>query len=60
MRLDRFEALVKGYLSTATFLKESEKANLAWKVFQEKDDDGKLIADPSDPENGPHPAVDGV
>ena len=30
MRLDRFEALVKGYLSTATFLNEAELANLAF------------------------------
>lgn len=30
VRLDRFEALVKGYLSTATFLNEVEKANLAF------------------------------
>lgn len=30
VRLDRFEALVKGYLSTATFLNEHEKANLAF------------------------------
>jgi hypothetical protein len=30
VRLDRFESLVKGYLSTATFLNESEKANLAF------------------------------
>jgi Ser/Thr protein kinase RdoA (MazF antagonist) len=30
VRLDRFEALVKGYLSTATFLNETEIANLAF------------------------------
>ena len=30
VRLDRFEALVKGYLSTATFLNEAERANLAF------------------------------
>ena len=30
IRLDRFEALVKGYLSTATFLNETEKAHLAF------------------------------
>ena len=30
VRLDRFEALVKGYLSTATFLNEHELANLAF------------------------------
>ncbi len=30
VRLDRFEALVKGYLSTATFLNESEISNLAF------------------------------
>ncbi len=30
VRLDRFEALVKGYLSTATFLNEHEIANLAF------------------------------
>ncbi len=30
IRLDRFEALVKGYLSTATFLNEHELANLAF------------------------------
>lgn len=30
VRLDRFEALVKGYLSTATFLNEHERANLAF------------------------------
>jgi len=30
VRLDRFEALVKGYLSTATFLNEHEQANLAF------------------------------
>lgn len=30
VRLDRFEALVKGYLSTATFLNEHEVANLAF------------------------------
>lgn len=30
IRLDRFEALVKGYLSTATFLNEAERANLAF------------------------------
>ena len=28
VRLDRFEALVKGYLSSATFLNEEERANL--------------------------------
>ena len=35
VRLDRFEALVKGYLSTATFLNEAELAHLAFS--------GKLI-----------------
>lgn len=30
IRLDRFEALVKGYLSSATFLNEAELANLAF------------------------------
>jgi Ser/Thr protein kinase RdoA (MazF antagonist) len=30
VRLDRFEALVKGYLSSATFLNEDERANLAF------------------------------
>lgn len=30
IRLDRFEALVAGYLSTATFLNEAERANLAF------------------------------
>jgi hypothetical protein len=35
IRLDRFESLVKGYLSTATFLNEAELANLAFS--------GKLI-----------------
>ncbi|MES2996721.1 MAG: aminoglycoside phosphotransferase family protein [Verrucomicrobiota bacterium] len=30
IRLDRFEALVKGYLSTATFLNETELGNLAF------------------------------
>ena len=30
IRLDRFEALVKGYLSTATFLNEVERENLAF------------------------------
>lgn len=30
VRLDRFEALVKGYLSTATFLNEREISNLAF------------------------------
>ncbi len=30
VRLDRFEALVKGYLSTATFLNDAERANLAF------------------------------
>ena len=35
VRLDRFEALVKGYLSAATFLNEAELANLAFS--------GKLI-----------------
>lgn len=35
LRLDRFEALVKGYLSAATFLNEAELANLAFS--------GKLI-----------------
>ena len=30
IRLDRFEALVKGYLSTATFLNDAERANLAF------------------------------
>ena len=30
VRLDRFEALVKGYLSSATFLNEAEKAHLAF------------------------------
>lgn len=30
VRLDRFEALVSGYLSSATFLNEVEKANLAF------------------------------
>ncbi len=30
IRLDRFESLVKGYLSTATFLNEAELANLAF------------------------------
>jgi hypothetical protein len=30
IRLDRFEALVKGYLSTATFLNEAEIAHLAF------------------------------
>jgi len=30
VRLDRFEALVQGYLSTATFLNEHELANLAF------------------------------
>lgn len=30
IRLDRFEALVKGYLSTATFLNPAERANLAF------------------------------
>jgi Ser/Thr protein kinase RdoA (MazF antagonist) len=30
IRLDRFDALVKGYLSTATFLNEHERANLAF------------------------------
>jgi hypothetical protein len=35
VRLDRFEALVRGYLSSATFLTESERANLAFS--------GKLI-----------------
>jgi Ser/Thr protein kinase RdoA (MazF antagonist) len=30
IRLDRFEALVKGYLSTATFLNAAERANLAF------------------------------
>ena len=30
VRLDRFEALVKGYLSSATFLNEAELANLAF------------------------------
>jgi hypothetical protein len=32
--------------------------HLAWKVFQEKDEAGKLIADPSDPETCPHLMVD--
>jgi hypothetical protein len=35
VRLDRFEALVRGYLSSATFLTETERANLAFS--------GKLI-----------------
>jgi hypothetical protein len=30
VRLDRFEALVKGYLSSATFLNDAERANLAF------------------------------
>lgn len=30
IRIDRFEALAKGYLSTATFLNEAERANLAF------------------------------
>jgi N-acetylhexosamine 1-kinase len=30
IRLDRFESLVKGYLSTATFLNAAERANLAF------------------------------
>ncbi|GAA5116373.1 aminoglycoside phosphotransferase family protein [Luteolibacter yonseiensis] len=30
LRLDRFEALVRGYLSTATFLNPAERANLAF------------------------------
>jgi hypothetical protein len=30
IRLDRFESLVKGYLSTATFLNDAERANLAF------------------------------
>ncbi len=30
VRLDRFEALVKGYLSTATFLNDAERAHLAF------------------------------
>ncbi len=30
IRLDRFESLVKGYLSTATFLNDAELANLAF------------------------------
>ncbi len=30
IRLDRFESLVKGYLSTATFLNEAERAHLAF------------------------------
>ena len=30
VRLDRFEALVRGYLSTATFLNPAERANLAF------------------------------
>jgi Ser/Thr protein kinase RdoA (MazF antagonist) len=30
VRLDRFEALVRGYLSTATFLNPTERANLAF------------------------------
>ena len=30
IRLDRFEALVKGYLSTATFLNEAERGHLAF------------------------------
>jgi len=30
IRLDRFEALVKGYLSTATFLNPAERGNLAF------------------------------
>ena len=34
--------------------------HLVWKVFQEKDDDGKLIADPSDPETCPHLVVERV
>lgn len=34
--------------------------HLAWKAFQEKDDAGKLIADPSDPETCPHLVVERV
>ncbi len=34
--------------------------HLVWKVFQEKDDDGKLNSDPSDPENCPHLLVERV
>lgn len=34
--------------------------HLIWKVFQEKDECGKLIADPSDPETCPHLVVERV
>ena len=33
---------------------------LIWKLFEEKDDTGKPLADPSDPENCPHLMVDRV
>jgi len=34
--------------------------HLAWKAFQEKDENGKLIADPSNPETCPHLVVERV
>lgn len=34
--------------------------HLVWKVFQEKDENGRFIADPSDPETCPHLVVERV
>ena len=47
VRLDRFEALVKGYLSSATFLTECELAHLAFS--------GKLITLEVGAQSGPLP-----